>query len=115
MPVSRGEIYFINLDPVKGREQRGTRPVLILSIDEINKLPLVVTVVVGTSGKNISRDYPVNVRVSKEESGLPSETVFLCFQLRSLDLKRFPEKPAGRVTQQVMRKIQKAVTYCLGL
>ena len=115
MAIHRGEIYFVNLNPVKGREQAGQRPVLILSIDEINKLPLVVTVVVGTKGENISRDYPTNVRVSPEESGLPMETVFLCFQIRSLDPKRFPEKPAGMVTDEVLENIEVAVCYCLGL
>jgi mRNA interferase MazF len=63
MTIKRGEIYFVNLNPIKGREQAGKRPVLVLSIDEINKLPLVVTVVVGTKGTNISRNYPTNVRV----------------------------------------------------
>ncbi len=115
MSIRRGEIYFVNLNPVKGREQAGQRPVLVLSIDEINKLPLVVTVVVGTKGENISRDYPTNVRVSPEESGLPMETVFLCFQIRSLDPKRFPEKPAGMVTDEVLENIETAVCYCLGL
>ena len=115
MAIHRGEIYFVNLNPVKGREQAGQRPVLVLSIDDINKLPLVVTVVVGTKGENISRDYPMNVRVSPKESGLPMETVFLCFQIRSLDPKRFPERPAGMVTDEVLEKIETVVCYCLGL
>ena len=55
MSIERGQIYFINLNPVQGREQAGTRPVLVLSIDAINQLPLVVTVVVGTKGTNIKR------------------------------------------------------------
>ncbi len=63
MAVKRGEIYFVDLNPVKGKEQAGNRPVLVLSIDSINKLPLVVTVVVGTKGDNISHDYPANIRV----------------------------------------------------
>lgn len=51
--IHRGEIHFVDLNPTKGREQAGQRPVLVLSIDAINKLPLVVTVVVGTKGANI--------------------------------------------------------------
>ena len=82
--MQRGDIYFVNLNPVQGREQAGHRPVLVLSIDTINRLPLVVTVVVGTKGDNITRDYPTNVRLAPADSGLPLETVFLCFQLRSL-------------------------------
>ena len=115
MAIERGEIYFVNLNPVKGREQAGHRPVLILSIDAINKLPLVVTAVMGTKGANISHDYPTNVRVSAEDSGLPMETVFLCFQVRSLDPKRFPDKPAGRVSGEILQKIEDTVRYCLGL
>ena len=115
MTIQRGEIYFVNLNPVKGREQAGHRPVLVLSIDAINKLPLVVTGIVGTKGANISRDYPTNVRVSVTESGLPMETVFLCFQVRSLDPKRFPDKPAGQVSGETLRKIEDTVRYCLGL
>ncbi|HEX8737680.1 MAG TPA: hypothetical protein VF721_20275 [Pyrinomonadaceae bacterium] len=42
------------------------------------------------------RDYPPNVRVSAEESGLALETVFLCFQIRSIDPNRFPKQAAGK-------------------
>jgi mRNA interferase MazF len=113
--IKRGEIYFINLNPVKGREQAGERPVLVLSIDSINQLPLVVTVVVGTKGENISRDFPTNVRISSSESGLPMETVFLCFQIRSLDKNRFLNSPAGKISVEKMIKIETAIRYCLGL
>ena len=34
MAVKRGEIYFVNLNPVKGKEQAGNRPVLVLSIEQ---------------------------------------------------------------------------------
>lgn len=115
MPIERGEIYFVNLNPVQGREQAGQRPVLVLSIDSINKLPLVITVAVGTKGENVSRDYPTNVRVSPAESGLPLETVFLCFQIRSLDPQRFSSNPAGRITGVTLTRVEDAVRYCLGL
>ena len=115
MAVQRGEIYFVDLNPVQGREQAGRRPVLVLSIDDINRLPLVATVVVGTKGENIPRDYPTNVRLSTAETGLPIETVFLGFQVRSLDSKRFPTSPAGRVTGTTLKRVEDTVRYCLGL
>ncbi|CAH2574420.1 Endoribonuclease MazF [Planktothrix rubescens] len=115
MTIRRGEIYFVNLNPVQGREQAGQRPVLILSIDSINQLPLVITVIVGTKGENITRDFPTNVRVSSSESGLPIETVFLCFQIRSLDKTRFPDSPSGRIYETKMVEIETAIRYCLGL
>jgi mRNA interferase MazF len=58
MPIERGEIYLVDLNPVQGREQAGRRPVLLLSVNAINCLPLVVTVVIGTKGENVARDYP---------------------------------------------------------
>jgi mRNA-degrading endonuclease toxin of MazEF toxin-antitoxin module len=56
MAIQRGEIYFVNLSPAQGREQAGHRPALVISSDAVNRLPLVVSVVVGTKGENISRD-----------------------------------------------------------
>jgi mRNA interferase MazF len=72
-------------------------------------------VVVGTKGENVTRDYPTNVRVSPAESGLPMETVFLCFQIRSLDPSRFGGQAAGRLSGAVMERIESALRHCLGL
>jgi mRNA interferase MazF len=115
MAISRGEIYFVNLNPTKGREQAGTRPVLVLSNDQINQAPLVITVVVGTKGQNVSRDFPTNVRVPPHESGLPIETVFLCFQLRSLDPSRFPVQPEGTLSSRYLNQVEDTVRRCLQL
>ena len=114
MPA-RGEIYFVELQPAKGREQRGKRPVLVVSSDAINTKPLVVTVVVGTSGERVAKDYPSNVRVSAEESALPKETVFYCFQLRSLDPARFIGAAAGKLSAAKMEEVDRALRLCLDL
>jgi mRNA interferase MazF len=113
--IERGQIYFVNLNPVQGREQEGERPILVVSINEINRLPLVITVVIGTKGANIRRDYLTNVRVAPDESGLPMETVFLCFQIRSLDPKRFPSESSGQLSEAKMLQVEAAMRYCLGL
>lgn len=94
--ISRGQVYFANLSPTHGREQAGRRPVLVVSSDAINRQPLVVTVIVGTDARNVPRDYPVNVRVTAKESGLPLDTVFLGFQFRSLDPGRFVDPRTGQ-------------------
>ena len=69
---------------------------LVVSSDAINRPPLVVTVVVGTDAANIARNYPVNVRVTAAESGLSRDTVFLCFQVRSLDPSRLATRGRRR-------------------
>lgn len=119
--IKRGEIYFVSLDPVEGREQAGRRPVLVVSDDILNSLPLVVTVVVGTDAANISRSYPTNVLIRAKESGLPKDTVFLCFQLRSLDTGRFVDRksgklrPAGLISPEKLQEIDIALKLVLSL
>lgn len=119
--ISRGQIYFVSLGPTRGREQAGRRPVLVVSVDAINCQPLVVTVVVGTDAKHMPRDYPTNVRVTAKETGLPRDTVFLCFQIRSLDPARFLDpkthRPnvAGTIPSARMVDVERALKLVLNL
>jgi mRNA interferase MazF len=119
--ISRGQIYFVSLSPTHGREQAGRRPVLVISSDAINRQPLVVTVVTGTDAKHVPRDYPTNVRVTAKESGLPRDTVFLCFQIRSLDPARFfdpkTQHPnlAGTMPPARMAEAEEALKLALSL
>lgn len=112
---------MVNLGPTRGREQAGKRPVLVVSSDAINRQPLVVTVVIGTNARNVPRDYPTNVRVAARESGLPMDTVFLCFQVRSLDGSRFFDSTTGRpnlmgtMPLDRMREVERALRLVLRL
>lgn len=110
-----GEIYLVSFDPVQGREQFGTRPALVVSCSWINNRPLVVIVVPGTDGANIRKDFPTNVRVPSDESGLHYETVFLCFQARALDPGHFPANAIGQLTAAGMQDIDNALRFCLDL
>jgi mRNA interferase MazF len=120
-PIARGEIYFSRLDPVEGREQGGRRPVLVVSSNRLNRRPLLVTVITGTDAKNVDRDYSTNVRVPASESGLPLDTVFLAFQVRSIDPVRFADprtgeiRMAGRLSAPRMREVEGALRKVLDL
>ena len=93
----------------------------MVSSDAINRQSLVVTVVVGTDARNVPRDYPTNVRVTAEETGLPYDTVFLCFQIRSLDPSRFfdpkSHRPnlAGTLSEARMKEVDRALKLVLSL
>ena len=65
MSIKHGEIYFVYLDPAFGRELGGskTRPVAVVSIDEINENPLVMTIVPGTTDKGQPTHFLNAVRV----------------------------------------------------
>lgn len=115
MAIQRGDIYFINLATESPAEKDNIRPVLVLSINALNRLPLVVTVVVGANAANVSRAFQATVRLASEETGLDMDVVFLAFQLRSLSHYRFSPQPAGRAPEYAVKKVEDAVRYCLGL
>lgn len=77
--------------------------------------------IVGTDAKNVPRDYPTNIRVTARETGLPLDTVFLCFQIRSLDPARFfdpkTRRPslAGTMPAARMVEVERALRLVLNL
>lgn len=112
--IRRGQIYMMDFDPVHGREQAGRRPALVVSSDAINAQPLVVTVVPGTDASKVRTDFSTNVRSTAEESGLPMDTVFLCFQVRSVDHERL-EGLVGCLPQALMKRVDEALRRVLAL
>lgn len=114
MRVFRGEVYMIDFGAIRGNEQALDRPAVILSINELNRLAFVINVVPGTDAKNISRDYPSNVRVVTSDSGLWMDTVFKCDQITAVDPKRIRRK-AGKLSASAMQRVEDSVRYVLGL
>lgn len=115
MPPRRGEVYFVDLDPTVGREQRGIRPVVVLSNDILNRRPLVIVVVPGTKGLHVQREFPSNVRVRAGEANLPEETVFLTLQVRSLDHSRFVDPPCRKLSPAAVAELERALSYTFAL
>ena len=119
--IRRGDVFFADMDPVRGREQSGVRPVVVVSAEFLNRRSLVLMVVMGTSAKPGAAWYDTNVLVPSAESGLPRDTVFLCFHVRSIDPVRFidPQRGAarrmGRLPAARMAQIDAALRLALGL
>jgi mRNA interferase MazF len=119
--IARGDVYYADMDPVRGREQSGRRPVVVVSADFLNRRDLVVTVVVGTTAKPGSAKYDTNVLVPAAESGLPRDTVFLCYQIRSVDPARFVDpkwnaaRRMGHVPPHRLAEIDAALRLALAL
>ena len=80
--MRRGDIYLVSLDPTEGREQRGSRPVLVVSPTEFNeasKLPVVCPI---ASGGDFARRIGFAVPIT----GIQTAGVVRCDQPRVLDL-----------------------------
>ena len=80
--MKRGDIYLVALDPTVGREQRGHRPVLVISPAEFNdatKLPVVLPI---TNGGEFARRIGFAVTIA----GIKTTGIVRCDQPRVLDL-----------------------------
>jgi len=103
--MKRGEIYWAALAPRSGSEQRGTRPVLVVSHDAFNDSPgwrSVIVVPLSTSSAQARRG-PTAVALPKGAGGLPEPSVALCHQVTTLDrgklLDRLGTLPAALLAQ----------------
>ena len=111
--MRRGDIFWADLDPVRGSEQGKTRPVLIIQNDIGNENSPVTIVACITS--NLSRkDYPTNVFITAKETGLNSDSVVLLNQIRTLDKTRLQNK-IGSIPKLKMIEVGEALKISLNL
>jgi mRNA interferase MazF len=99
----RWKIFLANLDPVIGSEQGKTRPVLVISDEEINQILPIVNVLPLTTFKPGRTIYANEVLVSPAMSGLSNDSLVLCYQIRTLDKRRLL-KPLGSIPDSDLRK-----------
>jgi mRNA interferase ChpB len=80
--IKRGDIYLVSLDPIAGREQRGSRPVLIVSADEFNQTTQLPVVCPITNGGDFAQRIGFAVAIT----GIKTTGVIRCDQPRVIDL-----------------------------
>ena len=111
--VSRGEMYFADLDPVVGSEQGGYRPVLIIQNNIGNQYSPTV-IVAAISGKTgVKPNLPTHHRV-RAYAGLKEESLVLLEQIRTLDKKRLQEY-IGQLERADMDQIDRCLAVSLAL
>ena len=98
--MKRGDIYLVSLDPGLGHEQRGGRPVLVVSPDRFNALTLVPIVVPITSGGTFARN--AGFAVSLAAAGTRTAGVARCDQPRPLDLAARRARKLESVPQHIL-------------
>ncbi len=110
----RGDVYEASLNPVEGSEQGGSRPVLIVSRDAINKSSPVVIAIPFTGLENCPRVYPSQVIVKAGNGGLAKDSVAMAEQVRAIAKKRLI-KYLGRLSSELMTQISVALKIALDL
>lgn len=81
-------IFLADLNPVIGSEQRGKRPVLVVSDEVFNSVMPVVTILPLTSLKKGRRIYPNEVLLPKGIGGLSTDSIILAHQIRTISKQR---------------------------
>ena len=113
MIVKRGEIWLADLNPIRGSEQAGMRPVLVLQNDAINTFTTTVLAIPLTT--NLRRAaLPSCVRVAASEGGLASDSVILCHQIRALDTTRL-QRRLGTVSPDTITSVERCALFTLGI
>jgi mRNA interferase MazF len=109
--ILRGDVFFADLSPHTGSEQGGIRPVLIIQNDAGNTFSP-TTIIAAITTKKTKKSLPTHVLVDKVSAGVPSDSVILCEQLRTIDKSRLREK-TGHLDDATMQKINCAIQKSL--
>ncbi|WP_291808533.1 type II toxin-antitoxin system PemK/MazF family toxin [Limnobacter sp.] len=99
--MNRGDIFLVSLDPTEGREQRGSRPVLVVSPTEFNqvtKLPVICPI---TSGGEFARRIGFAVPIT----GIKTTGVVRCDQPRVLDFGARNARKVDSLPEEIMDEV----------
>ena len=112
----RGEIYWANLRPRSGSEQRGRRPVLVVSNDGFNRVPQwrsIIVVPLSTAERQAKRG-PTAIPLSRGVAGLPESSVVLCHQVTTLDRGKLTER-IGVLPTDALAEVDAGLKIALAL
>jgi mRNA-degrading endonuclease toxin of MazEF toxin-antitoxin module len=106
--MKRGEIWLVGLDPTQGHEQKGRRPVLIVSPEAFNRVTKVPVVLPITSGGNFART--AGFAVTLEGAGTKTTGIIRCDQPRALDLGARGGKKLESVPETIVDEVLPRLT-----
>ncbi|MEO8596973.1 MAG: type II toxin-antitoxin system PemK/MazF family toxin [Candidatus Solibacter sp.] len=101
--MKRGDIWLVGLDPAEGHEQKGRRPVLIVSPEAFNRVTKVPVVLPITSGGSFARTAGFAVLLTG--AGTKTSGVVRCDQPRALDLGARGGKKLESVPNAIMDEV----------
>ena len=108
--ILRGEVRWADLNPVRGNEQAGLRPVLILSHDVFNERSGTVIAVAITSHPQRA-GFPLTLELGSKD--LPKKSWVKISQIRTLAVERIGKK-LGRATPEEMAQVIEGLNEIIG-
>jgi mRNA interferase MazF len=110
--IRRGDIFTVDLEPVRGSEQGKVRPALVIQNDIGNQYSPTIIVAAITTGEYTRFD--VNVEVKAPEGGLTRNSLILLNQIRTVDKSRLG-RHWGCLAPDTMAKVDEALKISLSL
>jgi mRNA interferase MazF len=111
-PAARGDIWLADLNPVRGHEQAGRRPVLVVSVDAFNQSRADLVVVIPIT--STLRPIPFHVVVQPPEGDLTNPSALLCEAVRSVSKDRLVTR-WGAVSPATMFQVEDRLRILLRL
>ena len=114
--MQRGDMYWADLMPRSGAEQRGRRPVLIVSHDGFNQTPnwrSIIVVPISTSTAQARRG-PTSVPLPRGAGELQRDSVALCHQVTTLDRTKLTQR-VGTLSPLLMQQIEAGLKAALDI
>ncbi|MBI5027168.1 MAG: type II toxin-antitoxin system PemK/MazF family toxin [Nitrospirae bacterium] len=108
-------IFIADLNPVQGSEQKGTRPVIVVSDEDFNRLMPVVTILPITSLKEGRRVYPNEVLLKQGIGGLAQDSIILAHQIRTISKQRLKDSVWFINNHNILDAINNALKVHLNL
>lgn len=109
----RGDIYLADLNPSRGSEQAGIRPVIIVQHNNIDRFTRTVVVIPLTTNLRRAR-IPGTMIIPVGEGGLTQESVALCYQIVVIDKQRLKQY-LGTLSLDYLQQLGDAIRYTLDL
>lgn len=86
----RGEVWLVDFDPTRGREQAGKRPALIVSANGFNKSPAELVVLMPITSKE--KRIVWHVSIQPPEGGVKTKSFIMCEAVRSVSEVRLLQR-----------------------
>jgi mRNA interferase MazF len=113
MTTYQWAVMKANPDPATGAEQKGIRPVLIVSNEEFNQaMPNVTILPLSSTSRNL---YPLEVFIPKGKAGQPMDSVIMAHQIRTISKQRLEGLLGYLEDVQIQNKIRAAIKEHLNI
>jgi mRNA interferase MazF len=111
--ATRGDVWLVNLDPTRGREQAKCRPCVVISPELFNQGPSELVVILPIT--STFRQLSWFVQLDPPEGGLVQRSYIMCNQLRTVSINRFQGSRLGVISSITMKHVENRLRILLVL